>query len=257
MTGPLDQRRSKSLAITMRTPGQDHELALGFLCSEGLIRNAGDVLSWEYAGPPPATVADPGAPANSLAHGNTLLIELAEHVRFRPEDLQRNFYLTSSCGICGKASLDAVAAQGFELVAQTMVIQRSVVFQLPDRLRTEQSVFDSTGGIHAAALFGPAGSMVSLREDVGRHNAVDKLVGSRIVAEPDAFPSHGQILVVSGRASFELVQKAISASIEMLVAVGAPSSLAVELADEFGLTLVGFASRKRFNIYTHPARISN
>ena len=151
VTGPRENRRSKSLAITMRTPGHDHELALGFLCSEGLIERPADVLSWEFAGPAP--VVSQTSDQSQAAHGNTLMVELAVHVEFRPEDLQRNFYLTSSCGICGKASLAAVRAQGFSPIDDRWLVTEQVVFGLADRLRASQSVFESTGGIHAAGLF--------------------------------------------------------------------------------------------------------
>ncbi len=252
VTGPRGNRRSKSLAITMRTPGHDHELAMGFLCSEGLIERPADVLSWEFAGPPPEVTQTSG---QTQAHGNTLMVELAVHVEFRPEELQRNFYLTSSCGICGKASLAAVRAQGFAAIDDRLQVSEQIVLGLANRLRESQSVFESTGGIHAAGLFDAAGTLIVLREDVGRHNAVDKLIGASMLNDRDRFPEPDRILVVSGRASFELVQKAISASLGMLVAVGAPSSLAVELAEEMGVTLIGFASDKRFNIYTHGQRV--
>lgn len=237
-------RRSKSLAVTMRTPGHDQELAAGFLLSEGIIAHGGQLDSFEHVGP---------APENG-SHGNTLMVGLKPEVEFDAARLQRNFYTTSSCGVCGKASLEAIHAQGMKPIANNFTVPRSVIFSLPGLLRNSQDVFDATGGLHAAGLFAVDGNLLCLREDVGRHNAVDKLIGSRLIALKENFRPTSEILVVSGRASFELVQKAISASIGMMVAVGAPSSLAVELANEFNVTLLGFASEKRFNIYSGKSR---
>ena len=237
--GPEVNRRSKSLSITMRTPGNDFELASGFLLSENIVRKPADIVSFEHVGPA----------EGESEHGNTLMVEFANDVPFETEKLQRHFYTTSSCGVCGKASMEAVRAQGIAPLDAGLSVDRHVIFELPTGLREQQSVFDRTGGLHAAGLADQSGAFVGIREDVGRHNAVDKLIGSQMLAK--SFPLSDKILVVSGRASFELVQKAIMASIPMLVAVGAPSSLAVELAEEFNLTLIGFTSSKRFNIYSH------
>jgi FdhD protein len=241
--GPNEKRRSKSLSITMRTPGHDFELAAGFLLSENIVRRPAQIRSFEHVGPALA----------GEAHGNTLMVELAPDVPVDLERLQRHFYTTSSCGVCGKASLAAVEAQGVSPLVDSLVVDASVIFDLPNGLRKQQSVFDRTGGLHAAGLGDASGKIHAIREDVGRHNAVDKLVGSQMLT--GNFPLAGKILVVSGRASFELIQKALMASIPMLVAVGAPSSLAVELAETFNITLIGFTSEQRFNVYAGGNRI--
>lgn len=246
--GPPDDRRSRSLSITMRTPGHDFELAVGFLLSEGLINRADDIASHEFCGPPP----------EGSARGNTLLIDLSPDVDFDTAKLQRHFYTTSSCGVCGKASLDAVRAQGLTPFPQESLSQlqlpATLITDLPNRLRESQPVFDQTGGLHAAGLFDAAGTLIDSREDVGRHNAVDKLLGRQLIA--GTVPLHQNVLSVSGRASFELVQKALLGGVPMMVAVGAPSSLAVELASEFNMTLIGFTTQNRFNIYTCPQRVT-
>lgn len=249
--GPADQRRSKSLAITMRTPGNDAELATGFLLSENVIQSAEQIKSIDHAGP---------APENG-DHGNTLMVDLDPSVEFSIEQLQRHFYMTSSCGVCGKASIDAVMAQGFQPVPSTIQLTAETVSALPTKLRTQQNVFDDTGGLHAAGSFDSTGDLIALREDVGRHNAVDKLVGQHLLNTQKPMGQHrdfaapGPVLVVSGRASFELVQKALTAKFEVLIAVGAPSSIAVQLADEFNITLIGFASAKKFNVYSGFDRV--
>lgn len=237
--GPPDKRRSKSLAITMRTPGNDTELAIGFLLSENVIQTSAQIKNIAHVGPAP----------EHGTHGNTLMVDLDPSVEFSVDQLQRHFYMTSSCGVCGKASIEAVMDQGFKPVANTVQIATKTIASLPQRLRTEQTVFESTGGLHAAGLFDGLGTLLALREDVGRHNAVDKLVGQELVKRHKTNTHSGRVLVVSGRASFELVQKALTASFEVLIAVGAPSSLAIELADKFNLTLIGFASQKKFNVY--------
>ena len=242
--GKEESRRAKSLSITMRTPGADDELAAGFLLSENVVRRPEDILSFEHVGTVP----------EDADHGNTMRVELGFDVPFKFENLQRNFYTTSSCGICGKASLDAIKAQGITRVEDTFRTDSSIIYGLPNALREEQSVFDRTGGIHAAGIATRDGEFISIREDVGRHNAVDKLIGSQMLA--NNFPLCDKVIVVSGRASFELVQKALMAEIPMMVAVGAPSSLAVELASEFGMTLAGFTSKDRFNVYAGVERIN-
>lgn len=245
--GPAEKRRSKSLSITMRTPGHDFELAAGFLLSENVIQTADQIHAMKHVGPSPNS--------EKTGHGNTLEVQLTPAVNFSPEQLQRHFYMTSSCGVCGKASIEAVMAQGFKPIIPNTSFATETIATLPDSLRRQQAVFDSTGGLHAAGLFRENGELIALREDVGRHNAVDKLVGCQLRQPNSAIGKPGQIMVVSGRASFELVQKALTASFEMLVAVGAPSSLAVELASSFNLTLIGFASRHRFNIYSGFKRV--
>lgn len=239
-----EKLKDRSLSITMRTPGHDRELAAGFLVGEGIVTRSSAITSFESTGP--------------LIEGtdrtNQLCVHLADDVEFDLASLQRNFYTTSSCGICGKASLDAVRAQLDQPLAEDdFFVSAAVIRSLPNRLRDQQGVFDQTGGLHAAGLFDGDGEILASFEDVGRHNALDKLVGHELLAV--RFPLADRIVVVSGRASFELVQKAISAGAAMLVAVGAPSSLAAELADEFNLTLIGFAAANRFNVYSHANRV--
>jgi FdhD protein len=236
-------RTERSISITMRTPGSDGELAVGFLYSEGIVRQPDDVELVRPCGPP--------AP-NGLI--NVVRVELADGVHVELDRLQRNFYTSSSCGVCGKASLEAVAVQGrYDLHTVEFKVDRAVLESLPDKLLGEQSVFDKTGGLHASGLFDAAGDILAVREDVGRHNALDKLIGSQFTA--GKLPLFDRGLLVSGRASFELLQKAMMAGCPLVAAVGAPSSLAVELAEEFGMTLVGFLKRGRFNIYTRPDRV--
>ncbi|MCL4147261.1 UNVERIFIED_CONTAM: hypothetical protein GTU68_066375 [Idotea baltica] len=230
----------------MRTPGNDLELAAGFLRSENVISQYCQIEKMDFAGPKP----------DNGNHGNTLVVDLSAEITFSADQLQRHFYMTSSCGVCGKASIEAVMQQGFCPVPRTIAVSADLVRSLPEQLRRNQAVFESTGGLHAAGLFNYQGQLLAIREDVGRHNAVDKLVGAQMSDLQEQFPAAGRILVVSGRASFELVQKALTASFEMLVAVGAPSSLAIELASEFNLTLVGFASSARINVYSGFERIT-
>jgi FdhD protein len=237
------QRREQSISITMRTPGNDEELAVGFLYSEGIVRKAADVALARPCGPP--------AP-NGLI--NVVRVELARGVAVDLNRLERHFYTSSSCGVCGKASLEAVAVQGrFDIAANVFAVARDVLGGLPEALRSDQAVFEQTGGLHASGLFDATGKIFAVREDVGRHNALDKLIGSRLSA--DALPLSSCGLVLSGRASFELMQKAMMAGCPVVAAVGAPSSLAVDLAREFGITLVGFLKRDRFNIYARPDRV--
>ena len=233
--------RSESLAVTMRTPGDDFELAAGFLHGEGLLRSASDLEELTYCTGP------------EEQEYNVVEARLARGLRVDLEALRRNVYTTSSCGVCGKASLDAVGAIGCSILSPGPDVDSRLVADLPARLRERQSVFARTGGLHAAGLFDPGGEPLDVKEDVGRHNAVDKVVGRALLQR--RLPASEAILVVSGRASFELVQKAVAAGIPMLVAVGAPSSLAVELAARFRQTLVGFAREGGFNVYTGEDRI--
>jgi len=236
-------RVERSISITMRTPGNDEELALGFLYSEGIVRRPADILIARPCGPP--------AP-NGLI--NVVRVELAAGVAVELDRLERHFYTSSSCGVCGKASLDAVAIQGrFDIAANDFAVDRRILTQLPEALVSDQAVFEETGGLHASGLFDIHGKVIAVREDVGRHNALDKLIGSRLMNESLPLAGHG--IVLSGRASFELMQKAMMAGCPIVAAVGAPSSLAVELAHEFGMTLVGFLRQGRFNIYARPDRI--
>ncbi len=240
-----DGRGLRSLAVTMRTPGHDDELAVGFLLSESVISSGTDIAAIEACGRP-----DPDSGAR-----NVIRVELAAHVELDLERLQRHFYTSSSCGVCGKTSIESLRAQNCgELPSGEPVVSRQVLEALPEMLERHQATFASTGGLHAAAAFTPNGELICVREDVGRHNAVDKLVGRLLL--DDRLPAHDLGLLVSGRASFELVQKAVVAGMPLLAAVSAPSSLAVNLARDFGMTLVGFLRGPRFNIYTSPGRIT-
>ncbi|MFJ6792858.1 formate dehydrogenase accessory sulfurtransferase FdhD [Streptomyces sp. NPDC091268] len=244
---PLEMRlNGKPLAITMRTPGDDFALAVGFLVSEGVLGSEADVRAVTYC---------EGAAQDGSNTYNVVNVQLAAGVPVPDITLERNVYTTSSCGLCGKASLDAVrTASRFPGIADDPVrVPAALLAELPDRLRAAQKVFDRTGGLHAAALFSAAGELLDVREDVGRHNAVDKIVGRALQA--GRLPLSGAVLLVSGRASFELAQKAVMAGIPVLAAVSAPSSLAVDLALETGLTLVGFLRGQDMNIYAGVQRI--
>ncbi|MDV9188364.1 formate dehydrogenase accessory sulfurtransferase FdhD [Streptomyces sp. SR27] len=235
----------RPLTVTMRTPGDDFDLAAGFLVSEGVVHTAADVAGIRYCA---------GATADGGNTYNVVDIGLAPGVAAPDASLERNFYTTSSCGLCGKASLDAVRTTAAWSVAEDPLrVGTDVLAMLPDRLRAAQRVFDTTGGLHAAGLFTAEGELLCLREDVGRHNAVDKVVGHAL--REGLLPLRGSVLMVSGRASFELVQKAVMAGIPLLAAVSAPSSLAVDLAAESGLTLVGFLRGTSMNVYTGDERL--
>jgi len=235
-------RPRHSMAVTMRTPGHDFELAAGFLLSEGVIIGRDDLWHVAYCQETPES------------QRNIVEAVLAPSVPFDPERFSRNVYTTSSCGVCGKTSIELVDAVCPLRPAGTARFAREVLSRLPSVLRAAQPVFARTGGLHAAGLFDPDGRLLLLREDVGRHNAVDKVIGAMLL--DGALPASDRLLLVSGRASFELVQKALMAGIPALAAVGAPSSLAVELAGDLGLTLVGFLSERRFNVYTGAERIA-
>jgi len=229
-----------NVAVTMRTPGHEKELAIGFLTTEGLI-DGNEVLGVD--------VGDPGFMAEP---DDAVLVRLAR--KLDPSvAAKRNFVATASCGICGKASIDEIAVRCEPLPAGLPIVPRQVILSLPDRLREAQAAFERTGGLHAAGLFETDGRLVALREDVGRHNALDKVIGSRVLARE--LPLWDRILLVSGRVSFEIVQKAAVAGIPIVCAVSAPSDLAIRLADRLGVTLVGFLRGDGFNVYTHDGRI--
>ena len=229
-----------SVAVTMRTPGADFELAAGFLFTEGLVAGRQDVRKVSYC--------EDLAPDEQ--HYNVVTVDLAR--AFDPASVHRNFFATSSCGVCGKATLDHVEV-ACSRVATGPTVSADAIGRMPDELRRAQRVFDQTGGLHAAGLFAPSGKLLSLREDVGRHNAVDKLVGEAFLA--GATPLSDRVLFVSGRSSFEIVQKAGVAGIPVVASVSAPSSLAVEAGERLGMTIVGFVRDGRCNVYTHPDRI--
>ncbi len=243
---PLEVRIDGSpLTVTMRTPGNDFDLAAGFLVGEGVVHHTDDVRVIRYCA---------GATEDGSNTFNVLDVSLAPHVPAPDTSLERNFYTTSSCGLCGKASLDAVRTQATWSVTEDEAgVGLSTLTRLPDRLREAQRVFDRTGGLHAAGLFTTEGELLAVREDVGRHNAVDKVVGWAL--REGRLPLRGSVLMVSGRASFELVQKAWMAGIPTLAAVSAPSSLAVDLAAEAGMTLVGFLRGESMNVYAGRERV--
>lgn len=240
---PLEIRiGNRPLSVTMRTPGHDLELATGFLFTEGLVQNREQLLSLE-------AVTDS---ANG-ARGNVVRAELAPEAQARVARMQRNFYAASSCGICGKASIDSVRLRTLARPDPAFRLSARLLCALPERLRESQDIFGRTGGLHAAALFDADGKLLLVREDIGRHNTVDKIIGWALSA--GHIPLHDHVLLVSGRSGFEIVQKAIAAGLPVLASVSAPSSLAVQLARELGLTLAGFVRGERFVLYAGEERI--
>jgi FdhD protein len=238
------QRQHRTLSVTMRTPGHDEELAAGFLLTEGLIHEKKDLLG---------IIPCPDVQKAEEA-GNVVRAELAAHVQVNFPAMERHFYTSSSCGVCGKTSIAAVQTASCPVLPSAGPrISPITVHQLPEKLRAAQAGFEQTGGQHASALFSPAGELLLLREDVGRHNALDKVIGAALLA--DWLPLHRHVLLVSGRVSFELVQKAAAAGIGILAAVGAPSSLAIQAAESFGMTVLGFVRNERFNVYCHGWRL--
>ncbi len=237
-----DAWRTRSVSVTMRTPGDDFELAAGFLFAEGLLSDRRYIQDISYCS------------GDEQQEYNLLEVRLTPSASFDAGLLNRNFYMTSSCGVCGKASLDAIEVQGCSPIADgTLTVPSEVLTGLPDALRAAQPVFEKTGGIHASALFDVEGRLLGLREDVGRHNALDKLIGREFLA--GRLPLADRIVLVSGRTSFELLQKATMAGVPVVAAVGAPSSLAVDLARRFNVTLVGFTRATGFNVYAGRARV--
>jgi FdhD protein len=243
---PLEIRLDGTpLAVTMRTPGHDFDLVHGFLATEGVITSAADIAALRYCD---------SVDAEGRNTYNVVDVDLAPGVEKPDTGLERNFYTSSSCGVCGKASIDAIRTKtAYDVAADAVRLPLEVLLALPDRLRAAQEVFEKTGGLHAAGLFTADGELRAVREDVGRHNAVDKVIGDAV--REGRLPLAGHVLMVSGRASFELTQKAAMAGIPVLAAVSAPSSLAVELARETGITLVGFLRGDGCNVYTHTERL--
>ncbi len=233
------KRIRRSLSVTMRTPGNDFELATGFLYTEGIIHSADDVSAVGY------TKKD---------NENGVLVALTETVTPIIANLERNFYTTSSCGVCGKASIESIRTVcPVPDTFDKLRIPATLIYSLPGLLRNSQSLFENTGGLHGCALFDMEGKLLLSREDVGRHNALDKLIGAAL--KENLIPLNNHLLMLSGRISFELVQKAIMAGIKIIAAVGAPSSLAAEMAEEWGITLIGFLRGEKFNIYSGAERI--
>ena len=241
-TSESGRRVVEPLAVTMRTPGDDFELVAGFLHGEGVVSGAEELAELTYCR------------GDEAQEYNIVEASLASGLSVDIDRVRRNFYTTSSCGVCGKASLEAVEAHGCSGVPDGPVVEGELLSELPDRLLEAQGVFERTGGLHAAGFFSASGDRGGVKEDVGRHNAVDKVIGQALLER--ALPASETILVVSGRASFELVQKAVMANVPILVAVGAPSSLAVDLARRFNQTLVGFARNGGFNIYCGHERVA-
>ncbi len=241
---PLEIRVGKHpLSVTMRTPGHDLELAAGFLFTEGLIRRREEIAAIHYA-----------EGGKETERGNVVEVELAAGASLDLARTQRNFFAASSCGICGKASIDSVRVRGVEPPNANLRLDPEVLCRLPDTLREAQAIFGRTGGLHAAGLFDARGELVAQREDIGRHNAVDKIVGWALLE--GSIPLSDSVLMVSGRGGFEIVQKAIVAGVPVVASVSAPSGLAVRLARELGLTLIGFLRGKRFVVYAGEERLS-
>jgi FdhD protein len=245
--GDLDARQQKSISVTMRTPTHDFDLALGFLYSEGIIKSYHQILSIKYC-----------VDAGKQATENIVRVELKPDVFVNAQSLQRNFYATSSCGVCGKASIEAIDQLICELPQQKLdtkpfQINSDILLQLPNTLSHYQKTFEYTGGLHAAALFDLEGNLMLLREDIGRHNALDKIIGNALTQ--DLLPLQNKILLMSSRASFELIQKAAMARIFVVATIGAPSSLAVQMAKQFGITLIGFLRGEQFNVYAGGERV--
>lgn len=237
--GPAGHRTVKNLSVTMRTPGADEDLAAGFLFTEGIVQRASDIEGMR-------------------GFANTISVALSPDLAVDLQKLERHFYTSSSCGVCGKTSIDAVKTAAhciFSGKGEDWAINPEVMYSLPDALRHAQDTFEATGGLHASALFDRAGRLLAAREDVGRHNALDKLIGHYF--RQNALPLDQHILLLSGRASFELLQKAAMAGIRVVCAVGAPSSLAVETAEAFGIALIGFLREGRFNVYSNPECIAH
>ncbi|MFC0776286.1 formate dehydrogenase accessory sulfurtransferase FdhD [Terrimonas alba] len=236
--GPAAMRQRKNITVTMRTPGHDLELAIGFLFTEGIITNKEEVLRVQQ----------------DNADGNTIAVTLKEDIDPGLKKLERNFFTNSSCGVCGKSGIDNIrTVSAYSKRTGDISLRADLFYTIYDKLRLEQTMFDCTGGLHASALFDQQGNFLLVREDVGRHNALDKAIGACLLN--DQLPLDNNILLLSGRASFELIQKANMAGIRIVTAVGAPSSLAVDLARECGITLIGFLRDERFNIYAGKDRI--
>ena len=241
--GPAGERQVQNVSVTMRTPGNDAELAAGFLFTEGIVKAANDIAGVDHC-----------LIACAENKETVIQVSLREGVIPHLQHTGRNFYTTSSCGVCGKGSINAIrTVSSFSAHTDDITTTSNLIYLLPDILREQQAVFADTGGLHASALYNTGGGLLLVREDVGRHNALDKLIGAAL--NENWLPLTRSILLLSGRAGFELVQKAAMAGIQIIAAVGAPSSLAVELAEEFNITLAGFLRGNRFNIYTSPHRI--
>lgn len=236
--------KRQTVAVTMRTPGADFELAAGFLYGEGIITSRDEIKKISYC-------VDREVAEEQLF--NIVNVELSGNKEYDLRSLERHFYTTSACGVCGKASLEQLELRGCPVVSAGPEVTPETIYSLPEKLREAQGLFDATGGLHAAALFDAEGELIALREDVGRHNATDKLVGWALMQ--GKLPLGGHVVMVSGRSSFEILQKCLTAGVPIVCAISAPSSLAVDVAREFGMTLVGFLRDKRFNVYSGSERV--
>jgi len=234
----------QTVAVTMRTPGADFDLTAGFLYSEGVVNHQKDIYQMSHC-------VDPNVDGDQRY--NIINVALREGLLPDLQPLERHFFTTSACGVCGKASIEALQLRGCPVIPTGMEVPAEVIYSLPEKLRSAQGIFTATGGLHAAGLFNAQGQLLKLREDVGRHNALDKLVGSALLA--DELPLNNHIIMVSGRSSFEILQKCLTAGVPIVCAVSAPTSLAVTLAREFGITLIGFLRGQRFNVYSGFERI--
>ena len=234
----------QTVAITMRTPGADFELAAGFLYGEGIVESTDDIAKISYC---------VDSDLDAAQQYNIVNVELRGGREYDLRPLERHFYTSSACGVCGKASLEQLELRGCPVALPGPEISAETLYSLPEKLREAQGLFDATGGLHAAALFDEEGNLVALREDVGRHNATDKLVGWALLE--NRLPLSGHVVMVSGRSSFEILQKCLTAGVPFVCAISAPSSLAVDVAREFGMTLVGFLRERRFNVYAGQERV--
>jgi FdhD protein len=235
----------QTVAVTMRTPGADFELAAGFLYGEGIVKSPDDIAKVSYC---------VDLDLDAAQQYNIVNVELRGGTEYDLRPLERHFYTSSACGVCGKASLEQLELRGCPVVPQGPEVSAETLYSLPEKLREAQGLFDATGGLHAAALFDEKGNLLALREDVGRHNATDKLVGWALLE--GRLPLSGHIVMVSGRSSFEILQKCLAAGVPFVCAISAPSSLAVNVAREFGMTLVGFLREQRFNVYAGQERVA-
>ncbi len=235
----------QTVAVTMRTPGADFELAAGFLYGEGIVKSSEDIAKISYC---------VDSDLDAAQQYNIVNVELRAGREYDLRPLERHFYTSSACGVCGKASLEQLELRGCPVVPPGPEVSAETVYSLPEKLREAQGLFDATGGLHAAALFDAGGNLIALREDVGRHNATDKLVGWALLE--NKLPLAGHMVMVSGRSSFEILQKCLTAGVPFVCAISAPSSLAVDVAREFGMTLVGFLRDRRFNVYAGRERVA-
>jgi FdhD protein len=241
--GAANNRKRETISVTMRTPGDDFNLVTGFLFCEGLIQSASDIVSIKYI----------GNPGDAALQENMMLVELAAHISFDLETKKRNFLSSAACGFCGKTNADIINQQVYAPISNSFKIDAQLLYRLPQILNTSQTLFTQTGGAHAVALISANAELIYIAEDVGRHNAMDKLVGT--VLKKNALPLKDHLVLFSGRLSYELVQKSLAAGIPCACAIGAPSSLAIELAEENGMTLIGFLKEKSFNIYCGAEKI--